>query len=202
MLKIRRSLGRLIFNMGIAIPGKTVFLIETAPRSAESVNHKMTKHPPWAQRCSWCSWGWNQTLLSLIQLEFSRHFTYNYIWFEYRWIISYIYQSTLYQYAQQKKQQRQADNCVRTHLLPRSIRFIRDLGLSIRVRARTQSKQVNWCFVFTRSGLVWYFLDMSGWTSGLIYSGEVRFFPDIDRGTSGGDFENYAEPTTHVFRCF
>ena len=32
MLKIRRPLGRLIFNMGIAIPGKTVFLIETAPR--------------------------------------------------------------------------------------------------------------------------------------------------------------------------
>ena len=31
MLKIRRLLGRLIFNMGIAIPGKTVFLIETAP---------------------------------------------------------------------------------------------------------------------------------------------------------------------------
>ena len=33
MLKIRRPLGRLIFNMGIAIPGKTVFLIETAPES-------------------------------------------------------------------------------------------------------------------------------------------------------------------------
>ena len=32
MLKIRRPLGRLIFNMGIAIPGKTVFLIETPPR--------------------------------------------------------------------------------------------------------------------------------------------------------------------------
>ena len=32
MLKIRRPLGRLIFNMGIATPGKTVFLIETAPR--------------------------------------------------------------------------------------------------------------------------------------------------------------------------
>ena len=32
MLKIRRPLGRLIINMGIAIPGKTVFLIETAPR--------------------------------------------------------------------------------------------------------------------------------------------------------------------------
>ena len=31
MLKIRRPLGRLIFNMGIAIPAKTVFLIETAP---------------------------------------------------------------------------------------------------------------------------------------------------------------------------
>ena len=33
MLKVRRPLGRLIFNMGIAIPGKTVFLIETAPLS-------------------------------------------------------------------------------------------------------------------------------------------------------------------------
>ena len=29
MLKIRRPTGRLIFNMGIPIPGKTVFLIET-----------------------------------------------------------------------------------------------------------------------------------------------------------------------------
>ena len=37
MLKIRRSLGRLIFNMGIAIPGKTVFLIETAPQGASSL---------------------------------------------------------------------------------------------------------------------------------------------------------------------
>ena len=36
MLKIRRPLGRLIFNMGIAIPGKTVFLIETAPRLIQS----------------------------------------------------------------------------------------------------------------------------------------------------------------------
>ena len=33
MLKIRRPLGRLIFNMGIAIPGKTIFLIEMAPRT-------------------------------------------------------------------------------------------------------------------------------------------------------------------------
>ena len=31
MLKIRRPLGRLIFKIGIAIPGKTVFLIDTAP---------------------------------------------------------------------------------------------------------------------------------------------------------------------------
>ena len=36
MLKIRRPLGRLIFNMGIAIPGKTVFLIETAPWTART----------------------------------------------------------------------------------------------------------------------------------------------------------------------
>ena len=34
MLKIRRPLGRRIFNIGIAIPGKTVFLIETAPRAS------------------------------------------------------------------------------------------------------------------------------------------------------------------------
>ena len=41
MLKIRRPLGRLIFNMGIVIPGKTVFLIETAPSSpAEMCTNK------------------------------------------------------------------------------------------------------------------------------------------------------------------
>ena len=38
MLKIRRPLGRLIFNMGIATPGKTVFLIETAPWCPEFLN--------------------------------------------------------------------------------------------------------------------------------------------------------------------
>ena len=37
MLKIRRPLGRLIFNMGIAIPGKTVFLIETAPWQHQAI---------------------------------------------------------------------------------------------------------------------------------------------------------------------
>ena len=41
MLKIRRPLGRLIFNMGIAIPGKTVFLIEAAPcfYTIEAITH-------------------------------------------------------------------------------------------------------------------------------------------------------------------
>ena len=45
MLKIRRPLGRLIFNMGIAIPGKTVFLIETAPRMIQ----------PHSGACPWVS---------------------------------------------------------------------------------------------------------------------------------------------------
>ena len=48
MLKIRRPKGRLIFNMGITIPGKTVFLIETAPRSLYSVTYVvwLTLDPP------------------------------------------------------------------------------------------------------------------------------------------------------------
>ena len=41
MLKIRRPLGRLIFNMGIAIPGKTVFLIETAPWLQHNYNPQL-----------------------------------------------------------------------------------------------------------------------------------------------------------------
>ena len=40
MLKIRRPLGRLIFNMGIAIPGKTVFLIETDPWCFGSMRYR------------------------------------------------------------------------------------------------------------------------------------------------------------------
>ena len=46
MLKIRRPLGRLIFNMGIAIPGKTVFFIETAPSLAMEILVKVitTRH--------------------------------------------------------------------------------------------------------------------------------------------------------------
>ena len=43
MLKIRRPLGRLIFKMGIAIPGKTVFLIETVP-SKLSLDHIRQKY--------------------------------------------------------------------------------------------------------------------------------------------------------------
>ena len=44
MLKIRRPLGRLIFNVGIAIPGKTVFLIETAPWCWPSPEFTRTQH--------------------------------------------------------------------------------------------------------------------------------------------------------------
>ena len=43
MLKIRRPTGRLIFNMGIPIPGKTVFYIETGPRY-------LTKHAYWQEQ--------------------------------------------------------------------------------------------------------------------------------------------------------
>ena len=42
MLKIRRPLGRLIFNMGITIPCKTVFLIEMAPWYLSDVWKKKT----------------------------------------------------------------------------------------------------------------------------------------------------------------
>ena len=44
MLKIRRPLGRLIFNMGIAIPGKTVFLIETAPWAPSQYKNGLSKY--------------------------------------------------------------------------------------------------------------------------------------------------------------
>ena len=56
MLKIRRPLGRLIFNMGIAIPGKTFFLIETAPGVTDLCQFKETPYsnspmiqPTWLQ---------------------------------------------------------------------------------------------------------------------------------------------------------
>ena len=44
MLKIRRPLGRLIFNMGITIPGKTIFLIEMAPWLLASPRHPWIWH--------------------------------------------------------------------------------------------------------------------------------------------------------------
>ena len=44
MLKIRRPTGRLIFNMGIPIPGKTVFYIETGPRWFETPPRSLWRH--------------------------------------------------------------------------------------------------------------------------------------------------------------
>ena len=71
-------------------------------------------------------------------------------------------------------------------------------------RTSQQPKQTLWVWRSSviRLRMVPYFLDMSGWTSGHIFSGKVHFFPDIDWGTSSGDFENCTEPTTHVFHCF
>ena len=61
MLKIRRPLGRLIFNMGIAIPGKTVFLIETAPWRCYEANFVVTCESWWL--LSRFSGYWQQTLI-------------------------------------------------------------------------------------------------------------------------------------------
>ena len=56
MLKIRRPLGRLIFNMGIAIPGKTVFLIETAPCIVRHLKQvKSARRRYW--NCHWTTFG-------------------------------------------------------------------------------------------------------------------------------------------------
>ena len=61
MLKIRRPFGRLIFNMGIAIPGKTVFLIETAPRSGYPCHWPFFREIDWSltnacQKCYISCW--------------------------------------------------------------------------------------------------------------------------------------------------
>ena len=50
MLKIRRPLGRLIFNMGIAIPGKTVFLIETAPWGHRYITLRWMASSGWTKK--------------------------------------------------------------------------------------------------------------------------------------------------------
>ena len=65
MLKIRRPLGRLSFNMGITIPCKTVFLIETAPRFLR----KLLLHNRWTDSShlkiySWCKIGLRIAYLS------------------------------------------------------------------------------------------------------------------------------------------
>ena len=74
MLKIRRPLGRLIFNMGIAIPGKTVFLIETAPRVTGVVDqsHRLTN----CILFSWGSWRVNGKKLMLT----SRRSVWRWVW--------------------------------------------------------------------------------------------------------------------------
>ena len=56
MLKIRRPVGRLIFNMGIAIPGKTVFLIETAPRFLQRTHERPHIAHTWGCNMIYPSW--------------------------------------------------------------------------------------------------------------------------------------------------
>ena len=71
MLKIRRPIGRLIFNMGIATLGKTVFLIETAPwllaRICSNMDHLRLSHLDHLRTV----WG---TLNSLRPRQHGRHF--------------------------------------------------------------------------------------------------------------------------------
>ena len=64
MLKIRRPLGRLIFNMGIAIPGKTVFLIETAPRWRQYIRKRLCilRHKVQLSSWRWCYFEASTTL--------------------------------------------------------------------------------------------------------------------------------------------
>ena len=57
MLKIRRPTGRLIFNMGIPIPGKTVFLIETGPRTRQN-DHRWWEYTAHYNRGQSCHQGY------------------------------------------------------------------------------------------------------------------------------------------------
>ena len=72
MLKIRRPLGRLIFNMGIAIPGKTVFLIETAPWFTALLKAQtfMCGRQWWSISCWYDLWACVLTLWGLVMLIF------------------------------------------------------------------------------------------------------------------------------------
>ena len=69
MLKIRRPLGRLIFNMGIAIPGKTVFLIETAPWWCKEPMHQQK----WYLLCWTEQFGSRTSTVSLCKIERNIH---------------------------------------------------------------------------------------------------------------------------------
>ena len=78
MLKIRRPLGRLIFNMGMAIPGKTVFLIETAPSTSNTAIYRMCEGSVFTNRSctlsyvlrrSRCQRNGYKIIVSLIKLQ-------------------------------------------------------------------------------------------------------------------------------------
>ena len=58
-VKDKTAVRRLIFNMGIAIPGKTVFLIETAPSSAEL----------WCFLWCWTGYAFEQTAERLVKCD-------------------------------------------------------------------------------------------------------------------------------------
>ena len=72
MLKIRRPLGRLIFNMGIAIPGKTVFLIETASSyvdiSFNEIKSDPSRYPPNLKTIAYTFLFYMDHCLSIIQI--------------------------------------------------------------------------------------------------------------------------------------
>ena len=84
MLKIRRPLGRLIFNMGIAIPGKTVFLIETAPwsyRAYQATQTPLFSNPLMSpfdtqvyHECQICL-RFHRILTVILEMAFSAHCT-------------------------------------------------------------------------------------------------------------------------------
>ena len=99
MLKIRRPLGRLIFNMWIAIPGKTVFLIETAPRASAAIalvypershfNIKSVNIQPYQSGRSpkvvalFSATNFSSYIIKLLQLHDKIQIEWNYAWIHY-----------------------------------------------------------------------------------------------------------------------
>ena len=77
MLKIRRPLGRLIFNMGIAIPGKIVFLIETPPQGFDVFSYQSEQS---IEQADMSSVIWDSTTLivmaiaSVVDQPYSTHY--------------------------------------------------------------------------------------------------------------------------------